>query len=364
MNFKKLLGIILLAAVVVSVLVAQMVDWDSLKRTVPVNRPAVTVQIMYGGEKTAFLENQAVRDIFRDRYELTLDARRVGSIEMVSTADTSSMDCLWPSNQIAVELARLNGKPVLGDEIIFNSPIVFYTWGPVTEALTKAGIVERRGETHYVVKAKELITMVSSGTTWESLGLNLYGSVAIYSTDPTRSNSGNMWAGWLANQLNGGKVATEADLATLLPLLRNYFDQMGFMEVSSGDIFEIFLSQGMGSRPIIVGYENQLPEFILANPQARALIEKQIDVLYPEPTVFASHPVISLTADCARLVEALRDPEIQAIAWRDHGLRSGLIGVQNDPSLFTGMGMPATVDRVMSMPGARVMERIIAELSE
>jgi hypothetical protein len=32
-----------------------------------------------------------------------------------------------------------------------------------------------------------------------------------------------------------------------------------------------------------------------------------------------------------RLVTASKDDEIQAIAWEQHGLRSGLIGIENDP---------------------------------
>ena len=366
MNMKKWIGVGALGLVALAVAGSQMVDWESLKRDVPVSRPAITVQLMYGGEKSAFLTNPAVQDIFAHKYHLTLEAKRVGSVEMVTTADVSTMDCLWPSNSVAVEMAKQNHK-VLSDEIIFNSPIVFYTWGPVTDSLIKEGVVEERTspqktKTYYVVNAQKLITMIESGTTWDSLGLNLYGAVSIRSTDPTRSNSGNMWAGWLASQMNGGRVVTESTLPAVLPRLRTYFDDMGFMDVSSGDIFENFLSQGMGAMPIIVGYENQLPEFILANPKAKQMIQDQVKVLYPEPTIFASHPLISLTPECVRLAEALRDPDIQAIAWRDHGFRSGLIGVKNDPTLFAGMGMPETVDRVMPMPSAAVMEIIIDKL--
>jgi hypothetical protein len=106
--------------------------------------------------------------------------------------------------------------------------------------------------------------------------------------------------------------------------------------------------------------ENQLVEFLNANAGYADLIRQKIRVIYPEPTVFASHPLIALTDRCARLSEALQDPDLQAIAWADHGFRTGLIGVENDPAAIRAASLPATVDLVVPMPTARVMEAVIA----
>jgi hypothetical protein len=193
----------------------------------------------------------------------------------------------------------------------------------------------------------------------EDLGLNIYGPFKVFSTHPAKSNSGNIWAGLLATVFNGGETPNEAALPSLLPRITAYFEAMGHMEASSGDIFENFLKQGMGSRPMIVGYENQLVEFLNENADYADLIRARIRVLYPEPTIFASHPLISLTADCDRLAEALVDPQLQAIAWAEHGFRTGLIGVENDPADISTISMPETVELVVPMPSAAVMARII-----
>jgi hypothetical protein len=42
----------------------------------------------------------------------------------------------------------------------------------------------------------------------------------------------------------------------------------------------------MGSRPIIVGYEKQLVEFLKQNAASADLIAAKIKVIYPEPTFF------------------------------------------------------------------------------
>ena len=140
--------------------------------------------------------------------------------------------------------------------------------------------------------------------------------------------------------------------------------QMGHMEASSGDIFENFLKQGHGrKRPIIVGYENQTDRVPDRERElSPTLIRDKIRVIYPEPTIFASHPLISLTGDCGRLVEALQDPEIQEIAWAEHGFRTGLLGVENDPAAIAVASLPERVDLVIPMPSASVMSAVIASV--
>ncbi len=363
MNLRKLMGLAVLIVVAVVVLILTMVDFDSLKRKVPERLAPLTLNLYYGGEKEGFLNNPEVLAILDEDYKIQLNGTRRGSIAMSTTDNTTDQHCIWPSNQVAVELARRSGKSVISDQVIFNSPIVFYTWAPVTAALTKAGIVEERENTHYIIKPQELIKLAAAKEKWESLGLDLYGSIKVFSSDPRKSNSGNMWAALLAGMLNNGEVIDETTVDNVLPQLVAYFRSMGFMEEGSGDIFENFLNQGMGARPMIVGYESQLPEFILKHPEYQTVIKEQINILYPEPTIFSSHPLIVLKPECERLTEAFRDPRIQAIAWSQHGFRSGFVGVESDPTVLTVTGIPASINKVMPMPSALVMERIIGSLS-
>ena len=60
------------------------------------------------------------------------------------------------------------------------------------------------------------------------------------------------------------------------------------------------------------------------------------------------------------LAEALVDPELQQIAWAEHGFRTGLIGVNNDPAKITVAKLPDTVALVVPMPSAKVMTDIVA----
>jgi hypothetical protein len=61
---------------------------------------------------------------------------------------------------------------------------------------------------------------------------------------------------------------------------------------------------------------------------------------------------------------ALQDPEIQKLAWSQHGFRSGIPGIPNDPKTLGIPGIPARVEGVIPMPNARVMEHLIQSLTK
>lgn len=334
---------------------------DSVKKPQPLE--TVDVAAFVGGEKMAFLDNPQVGKILRDRHGVHLKATKAGSIEMVADLPLTGKDALWPSNQIASEIYRNKGGSPLAVETIFNSPIVLYAYDIVTEALIKQGIVVKRSQSYYIVDFPKLVDYIMEGKTWKDIGLpQLFGKIGIHSTDPTRSNSGNMFAGLLANMLNSAEVVTPETLDQVLPQLVEYFRLRGHMEHSSGDIFKNFVTTGVGARPIIVGYENQLVEFTLENERYRDYLREKIRTLYPEPTVWSSHPIIAMTLAGKRLIEAMKDEELQKIAWELHGFRSGLMGVENDPSVLDALGIPKEITSVMPMPNAETMSRIITAL--
>ena len=106
---RTVLGLGLLGVVAAVAVAATQFDLGGLlQRAAP--RQAVTVSMFYGGEKSALLANPKVAAILKDRYRITLDATRAGSVEMVTTLDTTGKDCLWPSNSVAVEMANLLRK--------------------------------------------------------------------------------------------------------------------------------------------------------------------------------------------------------------------------------------------------------------
>ena len=348
----KLIGLGILAAVIIAAAAYVFIS----------NSQTVTeINGYVGGEKIGLLEDEEVQDILRDRYRLVIDYAKAGSIDMV-TDDAEGRDFLFPSNQTALELYKqVHGDPVKS-EIILNTPIVLYTRSAVAQALVDSGLaVVTNGV--YTVDIEKLTETIEAGTTWEEIGLpQLYGSVSVDTTDPTKSNSGNMFAGLLANTLCGG-VADESNLAEILPRLQNIFQKLGYMESSSSDLFDQFLKTGMGAKPLIAGYENQLLEFAVENPDTWEQIKGDIVMMYPTPTVWSSHVYIALDEAGTAGIDALLDEDIQRLAWEKHGFRTGVYDTPTDAARFGVSGIAEELTQVAPMPDANTMDRIIKALS-
>lgn len=324
--------------------------------------PAITVKGYIGGEKVGLFNDPEVQKILKDKYGITVDATKAGSIEMV-TGKTDGLDFLFPSSQTAMELFTTAGKAATAKEKIMSSPIVFFSWSDVAAALEKEGIVQKRNGIAYVVDLPKLIGYIKSGKKWSDIGLNIYGPIKVISTDPVKSNSGNMYAALLANTLNGGNVVDESTLGSVLPDVQSIFGKLGQMESSSANLFSRYLTLGMGDSPIIAGYENQIIEFALENPALWEKAKSSVAILYPEPTIYSEHYFIALDENGKRLCDALLDEQIQKLAWEKHGFRTGMISSATDSAIINGIGIPDTIAQIMPMPKASVMQKIIDALS-
>jgi hypothetical protein len=232
------------------------------------------------------------------------------------------------------------------------------------DALLAAGYVERRETSYYVVKMTELMQAISDGLAWRDVGVNdLYGRIIVSSTDPAKSNSGFSFAALLANLFAGG-VATSETLKRDLARINSIFARMGYKESSSGTHWNSYLNEGMGGKPLIVGYESQMIEFMLADAERwKALQTSRIRpvMLYPTPTVISSHPIVSLTEEADRVVPAFTDPAFQALAWSEHGFRSRMGNVGKDGPAIEGLA--PLISRVVPIPDATVMLALVERLS-
>jgi len=320
-----------------------------------------------GGEKMAFLANpKTINALKHAGFALKTD--RAGSVEQVRdrTYLDQHPDFLWPSSSPLVQLARQNTK-VLKDQVIFNSPIVIYSWAPIADGLVQAGLATRQGN-HYDVDTKGLIDAVLNGKPWKDLGQpDLYGKVRLIATDPNKSNSGFMFAGLVADILVGG-VADDQSIDAVLPQIVDLFRGMGFKSDSSGAVFDDFIAGGPGAQPMAVGYENQLVEWILADPDRWKRVmdapggAKPV-TLYPKPTVYSAHPLIALSQASLPLIDAMVSKPIQEIGWQDHGFRGplGAVGAVTNP-LIQGR-MPPQITAIAPMPDIGVMLRILQALA-
>jgi len=113
---------------------------------------------------------------------------------------------------------------------------------------------------------------------------------------------------------------------------------------------------------MVVGYENQLVEWALADParwqRVQAGAGAKPEILYPRPTVYSAHPLIVIDP---AVVEALTSPKLQQLAWSKHGFRGPLGTVAGDAGAIAGV-RPAEIEAVLPMPSADVMLSLLTQL--
>ena len=175
-----------------------------------------------------------------------------------------------------------------------------------------------------------------------------------------------MFAG-LAADLLSGDVVTSASLAEVREPVATIFRRMGYKPTSSGKMFEDYLAGGPGAQPLVVGYENQLVEWVLEDEErwrrvVAAAPAKPV-VLYPRPTVLSAHPLIAIDPAAGALIDALLQPEVQEIAWTDHGFRGPLATLGGNENPLFAEHVLKQVDAVVPMPDATTMLALIETIA-
>lgn len=359
-------GLVVLVVLVTIAVIAMTNPGGTPDPALPAGDQAITLNCIGGDEKAALMADEQVKRILRDRYGVAVNYQTMGSYDQVQlTADVlkqRATACLWPASASAQAVFEAQHKDAFGSyhaETVLQSPEVIYAGPQSAEALVKAGIATHRDGSHFVVDMKSLVDHVLRGQTWESLQAgNLAGPIAVSSTDPTKSNSGFVLYQLLLNIASTSNVYQAPSLQqarTALPALRQVYDAQGLLSRGSGAGFRQWRLQGGESHaPLYAGYENQLIEAWLAStPTDRRDLLDRVRVLYPEPTLYSDHPILALTADGSRLFEAMKDPEIQKIAWANYGFRSGVDPSFNNVADFPELQL-APQFRTTAPPNAEV----------
>jgi len=331
---------------------------------VPTTITQNTLNCSVSSEKSDLMRDNDVKQILLQKYGITLNFTIQGSLDQaVLTTDQikqRELDCLWPASMAAqnvFEAKHPNAFSQYRAETILNSPEVIYAGPEGTSALQKVGVVQQREGKYFIVNMKALLLdYVLKEKTWEKdLGTaHIRGPITIASTNPAQSNSGftlSLLELIIVSTNDPYKAPNVQQAKTALPTVRSLYDAQGLQATSSAFGFDQWLLQGGEFRyPLYAGYESQILEASLHNKD----ILKDIRILYPDPTVYSEHPILALNAKAARLIDAMKDNDIQKIAWTKYGFRATQLGITN-VSNFPGVPI---ADRIQTtnVPNAEVIQ--------
>ena len=374
MNKKTILGIIVFIVLIGIIIgIKFFADNDS-----PLIGTTTTVYVATGGGKEDFLADKDILKILKRKYHLSVvydtwsngktitkplirESVGLGNQNIINRMNNgeeygilsegvSKYDALFTSDQRFYDYYKLSPKKeegeadrytVLDGGLTLNTPIVIYSWGAVVDALMKEQIVTETDGVYYITDMNKLMNYILEGKKWSDIGLPLYGTINIASTDPVSSSPGATYYGLLLSILSGGQVNAE-NIQANLPKLKEFYLKSGYMNNTPADLFERYLKTGMGGEAMIVDYEKSIIDFSNSSPDAFKQVKEDIRILYPTPTIWNSHCFAVFTENGGKLYEALNDPEISQIAWERYGFRTGVTGGNYDVEGI-GLGVPKTI---------------------
>jgi hypothetical protein len=357
------------AAILASVLVIVLAKLGSTPG--PPTPPVTVVQGLGGNLKVAFLGHPEVQRILRDDFGLEIEFRGGATTEIACPSDPHAhdeIDFLWLGEQSQIPIYEKCMSRDDDWDNIFLSPMVIYSWADIIDALVQEGVARQDASGAYFVDMPKLLALLESDKTWKDIGFpHQPNQVKVYPTDPDGSSSGRSFAALLGNTMNCLQVVDSSTIATVLSSIFDYYQEIGYLEPSSKDMFESYMTQGMGGRPMVALIESQISEYLYDYKQSHTEAEYQAEVkkiqdnvrmLYPEPTVWTAHPVVARTELGERVMKALLDPRLQALGWEVSGFRPAVSGVGIDMTQSAVPGILPQIDSVIDMPGEAAMELI------
>ena len=384
MNKKQIIGIVILI-----VLVLLIIGYKNFGKEV-LNSNLTTIYVATGGGKEDFLKDEEVLEILRKEYKLNVvfdtwsnsktvskplirETIGLGNSDIISRMENgekftinsegvTKYDALFTSDIRYYDYYKQ--KPtgeeaerytVLGGGLTLNTPIVFYSWDKIVDALIANNLAKEENGIYYVTDMEKLVSYILNGKKWSELGVSddIYGNVSISSIDPVKSSPGATYYGLLLGILSKGEI-TEANVKANMPKLKDLYIKSGNMRFTPADLFQEYLRAGMGTQKIIVDYEKSIIDFSNSNKKGFDSIKDRIRILYPKPTSWNNHCYMYFTENGEILNKAFEENErIQQIAWEKYGFRTGVTGGKYDVSKI---GIPVPQEITSTISGLKMSE--------
>ena len=319
MNKKQIIGVVILIVLILAIILYKNYGGEVL------NSNITTIYVATGGGKEDFLKDEEVLNILRKEYKINVEfdtwsnsktvslplireSIGLGNQDIINRIENgekftinsdgvTKYDALFTSDIRYYEYYKQ--KPieneaerytVLGGGLTLNTPIVFYSWDKIVDALILNNLAEEVDGIYYVTDMEKLVDYILNGKKWSELGVSddIYGNISISSIDPVKSSPGATYYGLLLGILSKGEI-NEANVKANMPKLKELYIKSGNMRFTPADLFEEYLRAGMGTQKIIVDYEKSIIDFSNSNPKGFDQVKDRIRILYPKPTSWNNH---------------------------------------------------------------------------
>jgi len=370
-TLKRVLGILLAVVLAVGVVFAIIIGrpFGNLGGggDDPMPTDLTVVSGVIGSEKKPFFEDPEVRAIFAEQ-GFDVQVVTAGSRQIATSVDLTGVDFVFPSSAPAAEkIKRETGASTVYAP--FYSPMAIATFTPIADLLQGAGLASQDAAGTWHLDVAAYLEAVQAGTRWNELpgaeaAYNSSRSLLVSSTDIRQSNSAAMYLSIASYVANGDNVvSSQAAEDQVIDQMADLFLEQGFSASSSEAPFEDYLSQGIGSKPMVMIYEAQFLGRQMNAETASAITDDMV-LMYPSPTVLSKHTVVPLSDNGDEVGRMLvDDPRLAELA-AQYGFRPA------DPSVFTsvlednGLVAPPNPVDVVEPPSYETLESMISTIAE
>lgn len=355
-QLRRILGPLLTLVLVVGVGAAIWYSAGNALRA----RQVVSIRGLIGSEKEEFFRDERVIAALR-RNNLDVQIEKAGSREISAKLNEGDYDFGFPAGVPAGEKIRHEHADSQMFDVFFT-PMTIASWKPIAEILVANGLAKNEGA-YYTLDMAKYLDLVARDVRWSDLtnneAYNVNKRVLISSTDIRRSNSAAMYLALSSYVLNGNRIVQTGYSDELVSQLEKLFFEQGFTEYSSEAPFEDYLVMGMGKAPMVMIYEAQ---FITQTVRAGGAMSNEMVLIYPEPSIFTKHILVTFTPDAERMGQVLEsDEELQKLAI-EYGLRNSNVAYQREFWQQHNIQLPQNLINVIEAPTYEVIEGIIQKI--
>jgi hypothetical protein len=317
------------------------------------------VRGVIGSEKKPFFQDLRVQAVFR-AHGLDVQVDTAGSRQIATSVDLSQYGFAFPAG-VPAAAKIIADKHVNGSFTAFYTPMAIASWKEIANLLVAAGVAHDQGG-YYTFDVAKYLELVKKNTRWTDLPNNASypasKSILITSTDVRTSNSAAMYLSIASYVANGNNVVqNNAQGDTVLPVVTPLFLRQGFVETSSEEPFDDYLTIGIGKDPMVMIYESQFLSHAFAKDGE---LKPDMVLMYPSPDVLSKHTFIPLNAGGARVGQLIQtDPTLLRLAVQ-YGFRTGNSTYFDAQVAQSGLTIPENLVNVIEPPTYDALEHMIS----